>query len=311
MNDKKIFHWFLGILIACSLFVLTIFLYIELASDFRLENIVYEDKQLFPVAQLLDLREKESLNEILNHSFYYLSKGHQAFVFASDDGKHVIKFFRFWRLKPSKLMKTLSYFPGFEKIYDKYERKRVRRLEKLFLGYQVANQYDKINTGLVFLHLNPTNDLNKTLIVRDRFGFSHSINLDEVSFAIQMRAVSTKKMLEELLKNNEIEKCKGALRQLIDLYFNEYQLGIIDQDHNILDNTGFTKERAIRLDIGQLKKDDRMKIHENYLVDLRKIIDKRLSIWLRRKFPTHAEELINELENKYKEIANTEFNLLN
>lgn len=306
MSYKKIVRFIFGITISISLCVLLLFLYMELVSDFRLENIVYHDFQLTSKPNHLEpTYDKESLKKILNHSFSYLGKGHQAFVFASDDGLHVIKFFRFWRLKPSKFMKALSYVPPFENVYEKYEKKRIRRLEKLFVGYEVANQYDKINSGLLFLHLDKTSDLNKTLILQDRYGFKHAVNLDDVCFAIQERAVNTKKVLYELLSKNEVEKCKVLLRQLMDLYFNEYLNGIIDQDHNILDNTGFTKDRAIRLDIGQLKKDDQIRIPANYLADLRKIIDKRLSVWLRGQFPKVAEELIEELEKTFEEIKNS------
>lgn len=304
---KKICTAICAFSLAIAMLILISFSYMELAGDFRFENIVFDEYQFQPLEQTnhhSSLSDKEP-EQILNQPFAFLGKGHQAFVFESQDGNYVIKFFRFWRLKPSCLIRYLSYIPlSYVKEWcDHYEKKRLRRLEKLFSGYQVAYAYDQKNSGLIYLHLKNSNSWKKQIVVTDRYGFENAIQLDEVFFAIQKKGVSTKETLTKLLDQGDTKKTKQLLRSLLDLYMDGYKRGIIDQDHNLLDNTGFSEGIALRLDIGQLQKDDNMKQPEYYLKDLRKIIDKRLARWLRKKYPQYVEELMQDLEKKFHEIS--------
>lgn len=286
--------------LAVALLIGGLFLYDEIASDFRYENIVFSELDHDPSRSVpaLSSSELDKIYQILNQNFTYIGKGHQAFVFASDDEEYVLKFFRFRRLKPSVLTDYLVAIPFIGSYFAHLEQKRLHRIEKLFTGYQVAYDYDRENTGMVYTHLNSTLFLNRRINVKDRFGFTHIINLDDVFFAIQQRAYSTKEVLVRLLNQGDVETAKLRIRQLFDLYIDEYQHGVFDQDHNIIHNTGFTQDRPIRLDIGQLKRDEDIKNPEVYQKDLQKLVNRRLAPWLRKYYPDFSEEIILDMQGK-------------
>lgn len=290
INYKK---WILWSAVGICTCFLAGFLYEEITGDFRLTNITFEMtyNSEWEIAKL-DPQKQQQLDRILDQRFTYLGKGHQTFVFSSEDGEYVLKFFRFKRLKPSKMMDVLSYVPVIGKYSDNWEKKRKSRLKKLFEGYRVAYAYDPVYTGIVFIHLNLTDNLKKQVKVVDRLGIERTIDLDTVVFAVQKRARMTKDVLVDLLKKGDLESVKTHLRSLYEMYHSEYKQGIVDQDRNILSNTGFVGESPIRLDIGQLKKDDGIKNPIAYKEDWDKIYDKRIVEWLRKHYPSEADSIL-------------------
>lgn len=271
-------------------------LFEEVTGDFRLENITYE----LPITaqEPITSQKRQELNNIFDQSYTYLGKGRQTFVFASADGQYVLKFFRFKRLKPSRIIQIGSYLPFIGSVFTKCENKRQRRLEKLFTGYQVAYSYDQEHTGILYVHLGESQDLNKKITVKDWLGLSHSIELDTVAFAIQRRGRMTRDVLREFLDKGDTVSAKKHIDRLLSMYVAEYSLGIIDQDHNIMHNTGFVGETPLRLDVGQLKRDLIIRDPEIYSKDIKKIIDERIVGWLKRYYPKKAQELIREFEGK-------------
>ncbi|MBA3958104.1 MAG: hypothetical protein H0X51_06905 [Parachlamydiaceae bacterium] len=267
-----------------------LFLYVEITSDFRLENITYEDASRYHALATSEPIPSQ-LTSILDQPFTYLGRGHQAFVFASADGRYVLKFFRFWRLKPWNIVSYVDFLP----VVSSYEQKRLRRLTKLFTGYEVAYQKDPENTGLVYLHLGVTQHLKKKISVSDRWGFHHQINLDTVCFAIQKRGEMTKDRLRRHLDAGDITEAKKDFQRLLAMYIAQYQNGVIDQDHNLIYNTGFVGDQAIRLDIGQLKYDETVKDPVVYEKDLNIIVNKRIAYWLHRYYPQYADEILADL----------------
>ncbi|HEY5235184.1 MAG TPA: hypothetical protein VIJ14_03300, partial [Rhabdochlamydiaceae bacterium] len=124
----------------------------------------------------LSPEEKTRIKEILSQPYSYLDNGVQSFVFASQDGQYVIKFFRhdhldapFW-LTPSQ------------------RAKKQTQLRKEFLSYKLAYETLREQTGLVFAHLNKTKDLHQTLDLVDKLGIHHPLPLDDYEFLIQKRA---------------------------------------------------------------------------------------------------------------------------
>lgn len=115
--------------------------------------------------------EQETLHRILNQRFSYLGVGAQTFAFASQDGKYVIKFF-----KDPSIAST---------------EKRQKRMDKLIIAldsYYMAYKELPEDTGLLFIHLTPTSHLQKTVMVSDRSGKAHLIDLDKAPFIIQEKA---------------------------------------------------------------------------------------------------------------------------
>jgi hypothetical protein len=115
---------------------------------------------------------------------------------------------------------------------------------------------------------------------------------------IQQKAIMTKKVLKDLLNQGDLEAFKLRLDQLIALYLSEYSRGLFDGDHNILSNTGFLPDQAIRIDVGRLALRQEFKNPDIYGKDLRKILSKRIDRWIKSGYPQYYHELHQAIESK-------------
>lgn len=282
-----------------SLFILIggFILYVELRDDFSLANISPEKADHLGWAlPSQPVQPPQDLDLFLNRSYSYLGKGHQSYAFISDDGKYVLKFIKFTYLKPSR-------WPSWLPPYKKQSRKgQLKRLQRVLIGYDLAFKKDQENTGVSYIHFQKTDYLNKKIQVIDKYGFSHTIDLDQVYFILQKKASVTRDLLKFLLKNQRLPLAKQRIRQILDLYVSEYKKGLYDTDHNVMSNTGFIDGHPIRLDVGRLKFDPEMQKPEFFKADLEKISSQRLRKWIKKNFPQYYDELAADIESKMNEI---------
>lgn len=269
----------------------------ELTGNFRLNNIqcdlAYNTSwETKPPSS----SEQENIRHILNQSFYFLGNGKQSFAFISEDRKYVIKFFRFQNLRPS----WYSTWNPFSKDPQRKEKK----LEALFNSYKIAYDLDKDHTHLLFVHLNSTDFFNKKMKIIDRLGFSYEIDLDSTVFILQERGEIAKKVLGKLMQSNQIGEVKLKIRSLLDMYVSEYKRGLHDKDYNLMHNTGFVNGKPFRIDPGRMHYLEEMKNPVIYQNDLQKLAKTRLDKWVNRYFPTYREEIMQDIEEKLKEISN-------
>lgn len=226
----------------------------------------------------------EPIVQILSQPFYYLDRGKQSFVFSSQDGLYVLKFFDTRCLRSGAI-------PFIAPISAKRCEKKMKGALN---GYHLAWDHDRETTGLLFVQLssNPADTLHVT--VKDRFGFQHNIPLAHVPFVLQVHAVPTRQVITALLNKGDISEAKRRLQQLIAMYLKEYQQGIVDGDHNVMYNTGFVGETPVRLDPGRLHKDSSMVDPHQYQQDLDKVFVGRVGEWLSRHFPQYQKELMDK-----------------
>lgn len=252
---------FLKILFSCGLF----FAFFQLANwqneGFSLHKIFYRNNFTQNGEVVNSLSEKE-LKEIFCVPFDYLSKGAQTYVFASRDGKYVIKFFRFFNKYA-----TPFYFLPFESI-QKTVAKRNGKLNKDFNSYKIAFEQLKEETGLVFLHLKETNNLKTTITFYDKMKVQYKLSLDKVGFILQKRATPFYPTLDHWIKEGKTDEAKKALKALVHLLLKQEALGIFDKDPNLETNFGFLKDTPIQMDIGRFKKNGSQKNMEHILSPL-------------------------------------------
>src|SRR5688572_10653905 len=98
--------FFIGILIILAAFAL-IRGYYFLTDDFRIGNIIYpmDKREEWIFNESTD--EEFKISQILNQEYTYIGKGAQCYAFGSQDGKYVLKFFKFKHLKPSYLISLI------------------------------------------------------------------------------------------------------------------------------------------------------------------------------------------------------------
>lgn len=253
-------------------------------QQFQMTNITADWNLQKPAS--INFQEKKEFETIFSNSFHYLDRGKQSYVFASSDGKYVLKFFDF-KCQQSGSMPLLAPIS---------KKRCLKKLERMIQGFEVAMNYDAANTGLVYVQLAP-NPLNIFVVnVIDRFGITRKIDLAKVPFALQLKATQTRKVISKLLNNHDLNGAKERFHQILNMYLSEYQQGIIDLDHNVMYNTGFIKGKPIRLDVGRLKYDEAVIDPLVYLQDLNHV-KARISEWLKRHFPQYADEITEDLKD--------------
>ena len=239
-----------------------------------------------PVSDFLPNEEEDAfLSSLFSQKFHYLDRGKQSFVFISEDGNYILKFFDAHALQKSG--------------------DAGRKQERLLEGYRLAYASEREHTGLLYVSLAEDSQLPYTVQLRDRFGMSHRIALKEVPFIVQAKAVPMRILISSLLDKGDCTQAKARFRQIVDLYLDQYQRGIYDDDHNFMYNTGFIGERPIRLDVGRLCQEEAFKKKEIFLSDLKKVAIGRLEGWMQRHFPAYREEIMADMHAKIKEIERT------
>lgn len=239
-------------------------------------NLSFDPKwEVAPLAH----EKQEQVRAIFDQKFAFLGKGAQCFAFESADGNYVLKFFRFTHMRPSFF---ISHLPSFS-FWEHYKQKRVRKKEiKLlqdFTSYKIAYEELKEETGLVFIHLNKTQNINKSIHITDKLGICHTLELDEMHFILQKKARLFYPVMQELIEQGQVRAAQRALKDLVDFLILRNQKGIDDKDPDLLTNFGFIDSKLIQIDIGRFKKSFFLKSRKSRQEELLRITD-RLQKWL-------------------------------
>lgn len=216
------------------------------------------------------------LASLFSKPFHYLGRGMQAFVFASEDGQYVIKLFRAspkihpWR----QFIRT--------KFLGRNEKRTPReKIELLFGACKLAYSHAADLTGLVYIHLNPTNDLFASTTLVNRMGRKIPVDLNRCRFAIQKRGVSVTKTLKAAIAENDREKYNRLIRSFHHLVEERASRNICNLDKKLGENFGFIGEEAIEWDFGSYSfnanlSDPKAKAHEIeiFAKNLQKFLDR-------------------------------------
>ncbi len=301
-------HWKKKLLVASIFACLAIFalarVYYSLTDDFRLANIRYDipNRTEWEIAPL-DPSQKNEIDKILSQQFTYIGKGAQSYAFGSADGKHVIKFFKFKHLRPSIFLDLMPPIFDLQNYSKKQYQRKERKLEGVFSGYRLAYEMHRKDSGLVYIHLNTTENQFPKLVVKDKMGWQHTIPLDDVVFILQDYATTARAVISKLLMEGDVEAVKQKIDKIYDLYLSEYAKGIFDNDHGVMRNVGFVADRAIRIDVGKLKNYAEIKSLSYYSKDLVMTADRMLA-WFSHNEKNAYPYLKAYVENKITNLVN-------
>lgn len=290
---RKISGWILGLGIAALAAYGSVRLYYHLTDGFSVTNIT-SDFTYQPqwAVRPLTVTEKEEANKALSQPYRYLAKGCQSYVFLSEDGQYVIKFFKYQRFR---LQPWMTYIPGIDNYrHDKLEKKW-HKLNLFVTSWKIAFDNLKDESGLVVVHLNKTKDWNKQLTIYDKLGIQHQLNLDEMEFCVQKRATPLEVVLMEYKNTHQDEMAQTLLTRLLRMIIFEYQRGIGDNDHALLQNTGVIDQEPIHLDIGQFILSEKYKEPKFYHQELY-TKTYRMRLWLKEHYPELETFLNKQLE---------------
>lgn len=202
----------------------------------------------------LSNQEIDTIRSLFAYPFRYLGRGHQSFVFLSDDDTHVIKVFNNGHQRKIAFFQLLSYLPFFNHWANGKAQLFGSKLEKTFESYRIAFDEMKDKTGLLCIHLGRTDDLPPLTLV-DPLNISHRLDSNELGFLIQKKVKLAYPALEELIEAQDIARAKCALCSLLDLFIWKCRHGINDNDPLIRTNFGFLNDEVIQIDVGPLSKD--------------------------------------------------------
>ncbi len=237
----------------------------------------------------------EELSTLLDQPFHYLAKGAQSYVFASADGKYVIKFFRLYHLKPPLWLSALSLPPALQPLKVKKILDKRNELDKDFQSYKIAYEEMKEETGLVYLHLNKTSHLKKSLKIYDKIGIAYDLDMDNMEFLVQKRAQLVYPAIDALMKTEGLSAAKEATRNLVQLLLMRCEKGIFDKDPDLNTNFGFLGKSSVQIDIGRFSKKIDPKDKAAYRDEIFRITD-NFRQWLDANHPSLSEYLTEEIE---------------
>ncbi len=193
--------------------------------------------------------EKEAVR-IFDQPFFFLGKGRTAYAFVSQDGQYVLKFVRYNHLRSPIWVKCLPSF--FQHYKEKTAVGLKEKLKRNFAGHILGFEKLPQETQLIYLHLNKTAHLNKRLVIFDKIGIRHEVDLDGLEFMVQRKVGLICEELSRFMKNGHFEMAKESLDHLLQMMVSRQRQGIFDRDPNVHFNYGLVGTNPVLIDTGGL-----------------------------------------------------------
>lgn len=232
------------------------------------------------------------VNMITQQPFYYLARGFQATAFMSQDGDYVIKFFHQSRLRE----KSFTEDPvGF--LFKNNNEERTANRDEIFSSSKMCYEEFPEESGIIYVHLNRTENTIKGIKLFDSLGQSYRFQGDQTSFIVQKRAEYVLPVLKRLMKEGSVDEAKARIDQIFALMISLAEKGFVDGDIALMrnNNIGFVENRAIYIDTGHIAKQPGLNIKERmrfeFDVRLRPLYD-----WLKIRYPELAEYYLKRQE---------------
>jgi hypothetical protein len=232
-------------LLLCLSLFLSIRLLREYTGGFRLGKVELEGS-IQRNAPFLS----QEVKKILSQPFTYLDQGCQSYVFESQDQQYVLKLLRCKRFSP-------PFWLDWVKVPFSLERKlsedRRKNFSRALESYQIAFSSLQKETKLVYIHLQKSCDLPFVLL-KNRLFQTTLLDLNQVGFLIQKRAIPMKKVLLE--KRADRPFCHKIVSSFVDLVFSMQEKQIRNRDYNCVKNAGVDGEELLFLDVGSFAREE-------------------------------------------------------
>jgi hypothetical protein len=176
----------------------------------------------------------------------------------------------------------------FNEKRKKIKEHNFQRLHANWTSYKESYQNLREETGVLLLHINPTDHVRKTITIVDKTLAEYEVSLDRVTFILQQRAELIYPTLDRLLTEKKIDEAKQVISRIIQLITTRCQKGYMDDDADLRKNYGLLKDRAIHIDIGDLFLREGISLRENYIPHI-----KEMTECLRQKLESLSPELLD------------------
>lgn len=224
------------------------------------------------------------VNMLSQQPFYFLGRGFQATAFISQDGDYVIKFFHQARLREKSFGEDPIAF-----IFRNDNDARNSSRDEVFLSSKMSYEEFPNESGIIYVHLNRTENLIKGIKIHDALGQPYRFQGDETSFIVQKKADYVLPVIKALMQEGKVEEAKQRIDQIFDLLVTLAKKGFVDGDVALMrnNNIGFVKDHAIYIDTGHITKHKDLNVKEQ----MRFECDVRLAPfydWLKIRYPELA-----------------------
>lgn len=216
---------------------------------------------------------QEEIYAILSQPFEYLNRGSQAFVFASIDGKYVLKLYLFESPKET-LMNSFFH----RQDYSRSDYAALRSIKTLN-ALAAADHYVPEQTGLVFAHLNLTSDNLPLVHLSGPAWHRMQLDLNRVRFVLQRRVRPLAEPLIEAYLNNDRQRFDSLIREIDSLLSQRIACQIRNADPTLFDNFGFLEDRAVEIDFGNYAQGCCLNEKSRYVPQLLKWAEKNTPRW--------------------------------
>lgn len=230
----------------------------------------------------------------LSQPYRYLAKGRQCFVFASEDGKDVLKFLNYKRFYFPRWIFSLPMPAICRTVFEEYAKRREGRYQKTIESFTLGFEQLSRETGIEYLHLQPGGSL-PLVQLEGPAGSVRRIDLNHVAFVLQKRADSPIfEKLSSIAEERGEEELRVALAEVLALLHRRCELGIADDDRDIEINFGFLGDTPLLIDPGRLFLNGDLKTERGAEVEM-EVATKKLAKWLSETYPSTADWLRDHL----------------
>lgn len=249
-------------------------------------------------------QELSHVQHVLTQPYHWLGKGCQSYVFASNDGQYVIKFFKYQRFRNAVWLQWFDSIPTVDAYLKRKTIEKKQRLDTVFKSWKLAYEELPEESGIIFLHLNKSDQQLPTLVLYDKLGLVHHIDLNQTEFLLQKRADMLTSTLENLVENKQEAQAQALIDQLFAMIMSEYRRGYADNDHALMQNTGVFNGKPIHIDVGQFIKN---KIMRDPAIYNQELYNKMYNFqaWLRQLSPALADHVQANLRKEIGEAYPT------
>jgi len=189
------------------------------------------------------------LQPIFSKKYSYLGRGRQCYAFVSDDDRYVLKLPRSDCYRIPFWLRSCSFaFLNPRKEVSLASHKK--RCQFLLNSFSLAHSELKKETGLLYVHLSPTDYLKTYVSIYDRLGRLHRLDLDKTAFVFQEKKPLMIPLFKQRLNEGDREGAKVILEAFMDLIATRAKKGIFGKDGSFLRNFGYDGDRVIQVDIG-------------------------------------------------------------
>lgn len=232
--------------------------------------------------------ETTELQQALGQKYRYFGCGGQCYAFFSEDGQYVIKFLK---QHSFKIPWWHPYIP-IPYLFNRYKtKKRLTRQNKIakdFASYKAAFEQLQDFTGILCVHLNPTDNTFPSLKIIDKLHIEHTLDLNQFDFIVQRKAELLYPKFIDFIDSAQLNEARDIIDQIIQLIEARCARGYEDWDQNLQTNCGWLNGKVIKIDVGRFIANEAMKTYERCREEKIRIMTP-LYQWLLSRSPDLAQ----------------------